>query len=87
MQLIFSKTNKIARARREIIFHDCAEAKRANHLYKKVFQTLHIFSVKARTTTSNQNNHSRPLWDDLLSPILPSKENYCNFLGEFLRYR
>ena len=56
MQLIFSKTNKIARARREIIFHNCAEAKRANHL--KVFQTLHIFSVKTRTTASDQNNHS-----------------------------
>ena len=52
------QTNKVARARSEIIFHNCAEAKRANRLCKKVFQTLHIFSVTARTTASNQNNHS-----------------------------
>ena len=73
MQLIFSKTNKIARARKEIIFHNCAEAKRANHLYKKVFQTLHIFSVKVRTTASNQNNHSLKVFF-LLTKFLGGKK-------------
>ena len=86
MQLIFSKTNKIARARREIIFHNCAEAKRANHLYKKVFQTLHIFSVKARTTASNQNNHSLKVFF-LLTKFLGGKKskarlNCRNNLGQ-----
>lgn len=84
MQVIFSKINKIARAHREIIFHDCAEAKHANHLYKKVFQTLHIFSVKARTTTSNQNNHSLKVFrrQKIQSPV----ELFITILGDELPF-